>query len=158
MWNNKAWGAAVECVMLVLLGIGSGVYHGFKTRFAGLCDDAGMYLVFGSMTVYAYAPHSKWTPLVMALVGVALAAWRFVSEFEAQYLHIFLGVFVGGAFMAGALHGHALQALLGLGLLALGYFGCWLPDQARTFPLPRWGHGLWHIFTAAGIAALFLSL
>jgi len=158
MWNNKAWGAAVECVMLVLLGIGSGVYHGFKTHFAGACDDAGMFLVFGAMTVYAYAPASEYTPFAMIVGGGSLAIWRFLSEEPATYLHVLLGVFIGGATMAGTLHGHPLQALGGLALLALGYFGCWQPDQARHFPLPRWGHGLWHILTAAGIAVLFLSL
>jgi predicted membrane channel-forming protein YqfA (hemolysin III family) len=31
----------------------------------------------------------------------------------------------------------------------------WNMDVARTFPLKRWGHGIWHILTALASALLF---
>jgi hypothetical protein len=28
-------------------------------------------------------------------------------------------------------------------------------DKAGKFPLPRWGHGVWHVLTAIAISILF---
>src|ERR1041385_733244 len=61
---------------LVFLGIGSGLYHGFKTWLTARFDDAGMYLVYGGLAVYSVAPTAKLTPWFMLLVG-SLLSWRF---------------------------------------------------------------------------------
>ncbi len=157
MWNTKNFAGAVEAASLILLGIGSALYHGFKTRFTGVCDDIGMYLVFSTMTVYAFAPTNRWTPIAMVLVGVAFATWRVFSVEADVYQHALLGTFTGGVAMADALNGHPFKALVALGLMAFAYLICWRMDRRRTFPLPHWGHGLWHLLTAAGIALLFVA-
>ncbi len=42
-------------------------------------------------------------------------------------------------------------------LFALAYL-VWNLDKARKFPFKKWGHGLWHIFTAAAAAILFYGI
>jgi hypothetical protein len=37
-------------------------------------------------------------------------------------------------------------------------YGAWYMDKTRTFPLKKWGHGLWHLFTAAAISVLFYGI
>ena len=34
----------------------------------------------------------------------------------------------------------------------------WFFDKWRIFPMPRWGHGFWHILTAVAIPLLFYSI
>lgn len=157
MWQTRSWAGAVEAGSLAVLGIGSALYHGLKTRLAGVCDDVGMYLVFSTMTVYCIAPHNPWTPAAMIIVGGALAAWRFVSEEADRYQHALLGTFTGAVAMADALNGEPVKALGAMALLLIAYLVCWQMDKRRTFPLPHWGHGLWHILTAAAIALLFIA-
>lgn len=158
LWHGTNGAHIVEAVMLALLGIGSGLYHGFKTHFSGMCDDVGMLLVFGGMALYAVSPSAASTPAAMAIAAGGLAVWRFANGERAKNMNGILGLFVGIILTAASLHAHIGGALLGLGILAVAYFGCWKPDHARTFPLPRWGHGVWHILTAVGITVLFLAL
>ncbi len=42
-------------------------------------------------------------------------------------------------------------------LFLLAYL-VWVMDVKRVFPIKRWGHGLWHIFTAIAISMLFYSI
>ena len=48
--------AVVLAASLVLLGIGSSMYHGTKAMWAARMDHAGMYAVFGSLAIYCVAP------------------------------------------------------------------------------------------------------
>lgn len=168
-WTNlaylvAAWGvghlgtsaAGVEAALLTCLGVGSGLFHGFKTVFTDRLDNAGMYLTYGGLLVYTLAPLSPWTPLAMALVGIVLA-WRLAFiPVPDDYESVIMGCFVGAVTIAVALHGHPLHALAGFALLGVAY-AIWWMDMRRTFWLPRWGHGCWHVLTAIATYLLFVG-
>lgn len=155
-WTRTA-GGAVMAIALALLGLGSGAYHGFKTQFGSRLDTAGMYWAFGALFIYALAPQAAGTPWVMAGLGTALAVRYAFLPVRDSVEYTLMAVFVFADFFATALNGHPQAAVLGIVLFALAFFGCWQLDKERRFPLPRWGHGLWHVLTAAGTAVLFIA-
>lgn len=67
--------AVVLAASLVLLGIGSSMYHGTKAMWAAKMDHAGMYAVFGSLAIYCVAPTDPAMPYVM-LAGAASVRHR----------------------------------------------------------------------------------
>lgn len=172
-WSNLAYilvgilllpRAVAGGASLIALGIGSGLYHGFKTVFTDQLDNAGMYLVFGGILVLAVA--DKQTPVVTLLefvVGTALA-WRLVWFQQPDVVeNAVMGCAVGASAMGVGLRGHPWLALAALVLMAVAYLVFWQADQARapwlkSAGLSRWGHGLWHILTAAGTYLLFRGL
>lgn len=152
IWHVSPMGA----IMVGLLGVGSGLYHGFKTWWSNRLDNAGMYAGFGSMAVWMVAPHTTYAPLAMVLLA-GVMIWRFVyTEVPDNYETILMGAFSGISVIAVALNGHPLAALASL-LLMGGAYICWWADQQRKFPLPKWGHAFWHFFTAAAVYLLFTN-
>lgn len=147
---------------MILLGVGSGLYHGFKTVSMDRLDNAGMYLVYGGLVVYSMAPGERVTPFVMLGIG-ALLAWRFAFLAVPDDVEtILLGAFVAFVTLTVALHGHPWLALLSLSILGLSYILWWADVQRNALlarcGLKRWGHGLWHLGTAVGTYLSFRGL
>ena len=136
---------------LIALGIGSGLYHGFKTLWANRLDWTGMYLVFGALAVHGMAPHHPLIPWAMLLTGALLAA-LLAYVVPNVSLEIQMGVLVWFAALPVVLHGHGLLLIIPMSLLVIAY-GAWHLDQRGWSG--RWGHALWHVLTAFALALLF---
>lgn len=148
-WPSAVWGFT-----MLLLGLGSGYFHGTKTKFGYKLDDNGMYVAFSALLVYALNPHAAWIALVMAVVA-GLVVWQIgFGKQEAELIHPFVGIFVAVIVLKLLLSGAALYGLLSLGIFGAAYAAYWA-DKQRTFFLKKWGHGVWHLLTAVAITMLF---
>jgi hypothetical protein len=146
--------AAVLAAALTLLGTGSAMYHGTKARWGARLDHAGMYAVFGSLTIYCVAPAHPAMPYVM-LGGAAVFAIGFALVAPGD-LNARMGLLLALMAIRGFLLSHTLLSAVSLGLFAVA-FTAWLLDQ-RTTVLSRFGHAIWHVFTAAAIAVMFAAV
>jgi hypothetical protein len=172
-----AW---VFMFMMRYLTVGSALYHGIVTKWSGLLDVTAMYAVFSGIAalgvftalrsavpalgalassngslfshvsallvltvaaVVAYGLRNKYRnvlPFILGFFGLATVLWV-VSE-----------ILAGGAFPW-----ISVSIMVGLFLVS-GL--AWIIDLfgvCNTYPLHRYGHGLWHVGTAAGISYLF---
>lgn len=149
--------------MLVLCA-GSSLYHALSTKWAGLLDVVAIYVVYSALAVYALANlfgSPSWlTALAMGVLAAA-AAW-FLSKTQLnRSMRGVIAVFLGGAYVMTLIR----MAMTGdwspwpfvaasFGTFALGFLA-WSLDLKRRFPLPRWGHGVWHVLTAAASGLIF---
>lgn len=153
-------------VTMLYLCVGSALYHATSTRWAGMMDVVAIYVVFSALAMYAAAELlslPEWlAPFIMFVVGGTVA--YLLSPRYHKNMRLIIGLFLGGTY-ALVLLDMALSSdwLPGLYLLsslisfALAY-AFWSMDRARTFPFPRWGHGLWHILTALASILVFYSI
>ncbi|MGD9525041.1 MAG: hypothetical protein AB7P61_07600 [Gemmatimonadales bacterium] len=167
-WSNAAYVLAGVVVVLldrtlagwvmagslVMLGLGSGLYHGFKTLWANRLDHVGMYLTFGALAVHASAPRHPVTPWLMLVTGVALAV-LLSYVIPRVSLDLQMGMLLWFSMIPAVLLGSASLALLSFGVFLAAYL-CWQLDKHRAL-LRLWGHALWHILTAAAIAMMYLA-
>lgn len=149
--------ALVFGIMMIILAIGSGLYHGFKTIPTSRLDHVGMYTVFGSLVIYALSPRHPFIGPLMAIGGVVLALTLAYSSNWKKILDVIMGVCVFLSTMAVALNNSVKPAIFSFTIFLIAY-GIWNLDKSRKFFLPRWGHGLWHILTAVALGVLFLNI
>lgn len=138
---------------LLVLGLGSFFYHGFKTVEMNNLDRAGMYLVFGALSIHALPLH-PWTPWLMLLTGILLAV-LFTYVINNVSLDVQMGVLFYYTLVAGLMGGDQKGTLVAFGLFLLA-FACWQVDK-RTSWLGRYGHALWHCLTALAIPLMYLA-
>jgi hypothetical protein len=141
----------VMALALTLLGIGSGLYHGFKTRFANTLDWVGMYCVFGALVVHGIEPHNPATPFWMAGTGGGLAL-LFTYAIPKVSLEIQMGLLFYFASLPMALKGHWPMAISVLCLFLVAYA---VQVGDRKGWTGRWGHAAWHLLSAMGITLLY---
>ena len=146
--------AAVLAASLGLLGVGSAMYHGTKTKWGARLDHAGMYAVFGSLAIYCVMPPHPWAPYVM-LGGAAAFAIGFALVAPGD-LNARMGLLLGLVSIRGFLLGQTRLSLIGLGLFVVAFM-VWYVDQRRTV-LGPFGHAIWHVCTAAAIAVMFAAV
>ena len=149
--SRSAW---VLAVALAVLGVGSALYHGLKTRWANKLDWVGMYLVFGSLGIHGIDPANPGTPAAMIVTAV-LVAGLFSYVVPNVSLEVQMGVLLWFSAVPGVLAGHSAQVALGMGAFVVA-FGAWHADR-RRFVVGKWGHALWHILTAFAIPTIFLA-
>lgn len=142
---------------------GSAPYHATSTRWAGSLDVSAMYAVFSANAVYALSALLGISDALTALlmfVAAALAAYLLRYYYHGT-MEVKIAVFLVITYALILWSRHRNQARLFDGYLiaSLVIFAlaetAWLMDKAGRFPLVRWGHGVWHILTAAAIAILF---
>lgn len=126
----------------ILLGIGSAAYHGWPTARTAALDHAGMYATMIAVVLGL-------TPLPAPLTAVAAGggAWALRYRFRPN-LNLMMGVFL----VVGLAIRWDLAGLVALGLFALAMVA-WQIDR-RTAWLGVWGHGIWHVLTAAAFAVM----
>jgi predicted membrane channel-forming protein YqfA (hemolysin III family) len=157
------WAFAVTTLYLC---VGSALYHATSTRWAGSLDVSGIYAVFSALTVYAafaLADVDAWIVTSGMLGGALLAAYFLRYQFRGN-MQLKIGLFLGATYVLAivnmALSGDWLYWPYFAGSLAL--FGTayviWNLDLKGAFPLERWGHGFWHVLTAAAISVLFYGV
>ena len=133
------------------LGMGSLLYHGYKSVEWNKLDRAGMYFVFGAMCIHALPAH-PWTPWFMLGTGLLLAV-LFAYVLNNIDLDVQMGVLFYYSLVAGVMFGDRTGAMIAFAVFLLG-FVCWQLDK-RTLWLGRFGHALWHILTALAIAVMY---
>lgn len=147
---------AVMAFALTVLGIGSGLYHAYKTIWANRLDHVGMYLVFGALSTYGIVGNHPAAWYLMLATGALLAGLFTYTGIKAS-LDIQMGVLFYFTLMAACVHGNVKLALAALGLFLLG-FVAWHLDKRRSPLVGKWGHALWHDFTAPAIGLMYLAL
>jgi hypothetical protein len=146
--------ATVLAASLTLLGIGSALYHGTKSKWGARLDHAGMYAVFGALAIYCVSPPHPLASYVM-LGGAAAFAIGFALVAPGD-LNARMGLLLGLVSIRGFLLGRTHLSLIGLGLFAVAFIVWWV-DQRSTL-LNRFGHAIWHVCTAAAIAVMFAAV
>ena len=149
--------ALVFALEMSVLAVGSALYHGFKTVLTDQADEGGMYLVLSGLATYALAPHLPWIAIAMAVVSMIVTVGILLGPNWSRYLDPLTGAFIGVAALALVFRGRYFIAGTALALLGAAFMA-WHDDRDRTFPVPRAGHALWHLLSAAGLLALFLGL
>ncbi|MEN8144223.1 MAG: hypothetical protein ABFS14_04665 [Gemmatimonadota bacterium] len=146
--------AGLFALVMAYLCIGSALYHGVKTVWAAALDHSGMYAVFAALAFYAMAPLHKWI-IVPMLIGSVAAAYFLRYEFQGN-VSVRMGIFLSLVLVGAVFRG---DTWLGIGsiVLFLVAYGIWHMGKRRIF-WGRWGHGLWHLLTAAAIALMFVAL
>lgn len=158
--------AFVFALTMTYLCVGSTLFHATSTGWAGMLDVTGIYTVFAGMAVYALtaAFGQGQHPLVPAAMFVTAGLAAFSLSKRRHDMHLMIALLLGPTYLLltlrMAMTGQwvAVPELLGsLALFALG-FGSWMLDVRHRFPLPRWGHGVWHLMTAPASALAFAAI
>lgn len=149
--------AAVSlAVSLVVLGLGSSLYHALKYIWANKLDWVGMLMTFGALATHGIIPESSSAPWLMLVVGGILGYYwpRAFWTVGGDQLMLLLG-FVAGLrpIVVGSHQGLAYWAL---GCFAVAY-GCWQLDKHHVKIIGRYGHGAWHLLSSLGILLLYLA-
>ncbi|UCF78803.1 MAG: hypothetical protein JSW03_00545 [Candidatus Eiseniibacteriota bacterium] len=144
----------VFALAMAYLCIGSALYHGVKTIWAAALDHSGMYAVFSALAIYAMAPDHRLI-LIPMIIGTLAAAYFLRYVFHGN-VSVRMGLLLSLMLVGALLRGNSRLGLLSIGLFA-GAMAVWQMDKKRIL-WKHWGHGIWHIFTAAAMAAMFLAL
>jgi hypothetical protein len=155
LWADRTPPTVVMCAALVMLGIGSGLYHGAKTKWANKLDHVGMYLVFGGLVAHGVDPAHPYTPALMLVTGVLLAGLFSYTGIKVS-LDIQMGLLLYLSSLPGVLLGNWAELAWGYGLF-LTAFLAWHLDLRRSKLVGLWGHAVWHVLTALAIGAIYLS-
>jgi channel protein (hemolysin III family) len=169
LWMQLSLGtgpAFVFALTMMYLCLGSTLYHATSTGWAGMLDVTGIYTVFSSTLIYALAAliGQGGDPLVPAAMFVAAGGTAFFLSKRRHSMQWVIALLLGSTYLLLILRmaiTHSWSPLIhvgvSVGLFAVG-FTSWVLDQRRRFPLPRWGHGVWHLFTAAASAVAFHAI
>lgn len=154
-----AWGSGdirwVMAAALLLLALGSALYHGYKTIWANDLDWAGMYATLTVLVVNGMFPNAPGLALGAASIGIVLVAlFAFHTHFDA-HMAILLAV-AAGATMVTRPPERTLEVVGSLCCFVVAY-GVWQLDKQRHPAIGRWGHAVWHVLTAAAMMILFLA-
>jgi predicted membrane channel-forming protein YqfA (hemolysin III family) len=157
----------VFVLTMTYLCIGSSLYHATSTRWAGMLDVTAIYAVFSSTMVYALAAlaggaEATFVPALMFVVA-GLAAYMLSSRFRRR-MEVVIGVFLGCTYAAILIRMAIMGTWTGWLWLVISFvlfalaFWFWTLDKAKAFPLKRWGHGAWHLLSAAATALVFYAI
>ena len=132
---------------LIMLGIGSGLYHGLKYKWANNLDWLGMYMCVTTLALNGLIPNAKGFLLGgFAVAGVFVGLFALAEHFD---IHMGIGVVLASI---RAVWSEPLLVVAALVVFAVAY-GCWKLDKAKKMGL--WGHALWHVLTAVAMTVLF---
>ncbi|ETX13892.1 membrane protein [Roseivivax halodurans JCM 10272] len=149
--------ARALAIVLVLIGIGSGLFHTFAQAWAALAD---VLPILGYIVIYIYASHrdfwgqGRWIATLLTALSVpAMMALAQVLPFRealggsAGYVPVPLLIFLHAAFLAGRAPATARGLALGAGLLCLSIAARTL-DEPLCGAVPPGTHFLWHVLNA----------
>jgi hypothetical protein len=159
--------AQVFMVSMTFLGLGSALYHGLSVRWAGHLDVLAIYWVFLGLLLYA-AGRLAGTDPTLTSAGMFVFAGLFASFlrlFRKDWsMNLKIGLMLGPVLVLELVYvwlngtpGGNLRIGIAFALFATAFL-VWVLDRKRWFRPRRWGHGIWHLFTAAAIALLFVAV
>jgi hypothetical protein len=151
---------------LLYLCVGSALYHATSTRWAGSLDVSAIYAVFSAMAIYAASTLTNLEDSVVAFIMfvVAVLSAYFLRFKYRGNMQLKIGIFFVLTYSLAIwsmLKNNKLivrDYLIASFILSAIAFIVWNLDLGRIFPLRRWGHGLWHVLTAAAISILFYGI
>lgn len=143
--RGPAPGSRAYALALLMLGVGTMLYHATRQGWAQRLDRFGMYLTFLTFAAVALLPSSPWAAVafVAAYTLAGLLALVVVPRTETG-----MGVGFALAVLLLLILGAWSWALVTVALFAAGYW-CWHRP---------WGHPWWHVLTAAGFVTLWLGV
>jgi predicted membrane channel-forming protein YqfA (hemolysin III family) len=148
---------------MTYLCIGSSLYHATSTRWAGMLDVTAIYSAYSTLAVYSLftllGVNAVITPFAMFFVAGGAA--YFLSKHFRRDMNLKIGIFLGMAYFFSLVKmwskgdWNAWPMLVG-SFVSFGVaYIIWNMDVKRSFPIKRWGHGIWHILTALASGLLF---
>ena len=146
--------AFVFLICMTFLCFGSAIYHGVKTRWSARWDHGGMYAVVAGLAFYVIVvghPSETWLVLAGAALSGLVLAWFLDGNLMAR-MALLLALIAAGVLT----RGNALYGWISLGFFFVAIV-VWILDK-RWGTLGRFGHGLWHLFTAAALAVMFAAV
>jgi predicted membrane channel-forming protein YqfA (hemolysin III family) len=159
--------AFVFAVTMTYLAIGSALYHATSTKWAGMLDVTGIFTVYTALLVYAIAAvtgvgQAHVIPMLM-FAAAGLTAFL-LSRRYGRHMRMVIAICLGGTFLALVIYmwrrgdwSAGRYILVSLVLLGAAYT-CWSLDRARKLGRIPWGHGAWHVLTAAGSAVAIYAV
>lgn len=164
-----AWGFALA---MAYLCVGSMLFHAVSTKWGQMLDVTGIYAVFSSLAAYAAlelvrsglrtegAPAWSTADWMVATVmfGVAGLVVYVLGPRFRDHMERKIAMFLVPAYLLTLMNSLSVWPLVvgSIGLFALAFL-CWWTDKKRTFPIVPWGHGAWHLFTAAASVLAFYA-
>jgi hypothetical protein len=155
LWLAVTPGEPIRWIMaaaLLMLAVGSALYHGTKQIWANDLDWLGMGASMSVLVVHGLFPHAEGLALGAFTVG-AVAGLLIAKQMHFDLL-------MGGLFVAALipayLNGEWRLASISVACFSLAYLA-WQADKRRWKIVGLYGHAGWHLLTAAAIAVLFLS-
>jgi len=150
----------------LFLCIASALFHALSNYWSAKLDVSAMYAIFTALVVYAattfFVIGDPLVALIMFIVAVIMG-YLLTYVFSVNFI---FGVPIIALLVFGLLIFNRSQQglpiinvnwVVSLVLLLVGIV-TFLFDKWRIFPIPRWGHGFWHILTAIAIPLLFYSI
>ena len=164
-----AWGFALA---MAYLCVGSMLFHAVSTNWGQMLDVTGIYAVFAALAAYAAAElarsglraagspgwlTSDWAVATVMFVVAGVVVYVFGPRFR-EHMERKIAFFLVPAYALILLNALRVWPLVvgSIALFAVGYL-CWWTDKRRTFPIVPWGHGAWHLFTAAATGLAFYA-
>lgn len=156
----------VFCLATLFLCFASAAFHAFSNYWSAKIDVCAMYAIFTALVVYAASTFFVIDdPAVALIMFVAAAIMGYLLTYVFSVNFHFGVPFIILLAFALMLVSRAQQGLpiinvywvVSLALFLVGLV-TWFFDKKRIFPIPRWGHGFWHILTAIAIPLLFYSI
>jgi hypothetical protein len=156
--------ALIFMVTMVMLAIGSALYHGLSVRWAGHMDVLAIYWVLLVLLIGAVAPffelHQRLTAIAGFVGGGVVSAYLRLVRKKVDMM-IKIGVLLAPIYALAAAHAIStgppiryVMLAVSLGLFVIA-FVIWNLDKRRVAWLRGAGHGVWHILSAAGFALIF---
>lgn len=167
-WSNAAYPIAGYILVLIYhadapsfaiftalfaLGVGSGIYHGYKTVFANTLDWMGMCMAFGALMIHGLVPVVPALPWVMLVAGAGIG-YSTSYSMKGYDLNDITGILLGLSLIGAWLHGSLLLGLLSMATFIIAYI-VWQLDVKKSPYVGLWGHAIWHIVTAFAIALMY---
>jgi len=167
-WSNAAYVGAAGAILtqdhsapaivmagsLTILGVGSALYHGYKTLWANKLDHVGMYLTFGSLAVHGYGQY-QYTAAAMLITGILLAVLFTYTGIRVS-LDVQMGVLLWFSLLPAVLKGNHWMAAAAFGWY-IAAFIVWQLDKKDQPITGKWGHALWHKMTAVALCLTYLA-
>ena len=158
LWPKARGVERLLCLLLLAIGIGSGLFHTYATGWAGLADTVSILLY---ILVYIYAANLRVVglPVWGALAGVAVAlpvlilagrVFAMIPGFEVSAFYWPVPVLIAGyaAWAWGRMPQVARGWAIGAGILVLSLIARSV-DEALCPVWPVGTHFAWHLLNAA---------
>jgi hypothetical protein len=169
--------------IMTYVSISSALYHATSTNWAGRLDVIGTYMIFAGLATYALAGvvHRAISPteapgytlktavatvVIYCVTGLIAELWWHKKEQDGWYFAK-LGLLLLPTLLLLVVHivwfpGENAPEIRGVLGYALIFFAIsvlfWVPDRIGKPLVGKYGHSVWHVGTAVGIALLFYAV
>ncbi len=166
MFELNTLPAFVFSLAALFLCIASALFHALSNYWSAKLDVSAMYAIFTALVVYAATTFFViGDPAVALIMFIIAAIMGYLLTYAFPVKFIFGVPIIALLVFALLIYSRWQQGLpiinvywvVSLALFLVGLV-TWFFDKWRIFPMPRWGHGFWHILTAVAIPLLFYSI